>query len=40
MTSQGAKGVGVATTRAVVWGNMLILVFNYILSAFLFGGAS
>jgi phospholipid/cholesterol/gamma-HCH transport system permease protein len=40
MTEQGAKGVGVATTRAVVWGNMLILIFNYILSALLFGGTS
>ncbi|MFP4481289.1 MAG: MlaE family ABC transporter permease [Thermovirgaceae bacterium] len=40
MTDQGAKGVGIATTRAVVWGNMLILVFNYILSAFLFGGVA
>lgn len=38
MARQGAKGVGVATTRSVVWGNMLILLFNYILSAFLFGG--
>jgi len=38
MATKGAKGVGEATTRAVVWGNMLILVFNYILSAFLFGG--
>ncbi len=34
----GAKGVGEATTRAVVWGDMLILVFNYFLSTFLFGG--
>ena len=35
----GARGVGAATTQAVIWGNMLILVFNYILSAFLFGGS-
>ncbi len=34
----GAKGVGEATTRAVVWGDMLILTFNYFLSTFLFGG--
>lgn len=38
MAGQGARGVGSATTRAVVWGNMLILVFNYILSTVLFGG--
>lgn len=38
LTGQGARGVGTATTRAVVWGNMLILVFNYILSMVLFGG--
>ena len=37
---QGAKGVGVATTRAVVWSNMLILATNYILSSLLFGGIS
>ncbi len=35
----GARGVGSATTQAVIWGNMLILVFNYIMSAFLFGGS-
>ncbi len=35
----GAIGVGEATTRAVVWSNMLILTFNYILSTLLFGGA-
>ena len=35
----GARGVGAATTQAVIWGNMLILIFNYILSAFLFGGS-
>jgi phospholipid/cholesterol/gamma-HCH transport system permease protein len=34
----GAIGVGEATTRAVVWSNMLILTFNYILSTILFGG--
>lgn len=34
----GAKGVGEATTRAVVWGDMLILTFNYFLSTLLFGG--
>jgi phospholipid/cholesterol/gamma-HCH transport system permease protein len=34
----GAIGVGEATTRAVVWSNMLILTFNYILSTLLFGG--
>ncbi len=38
MAGQGARGVGSATTRAVVWGNMLVLVFNYILSTLLFGG--
>ncbi len=38
MAGQGARGVGSATTKAVVWGNMLILVFNYILSTVLFGG--
>lgn len=38
MAEQGARGVGSATTRAVVWGNMLILIFNYILSTLLFGG--
>ncbi|HDQ92867.1 MAG TPA: ABC transporter permease [Synergistetes bacterium] len=38
MAGQGARGVGSATTRAVVWGNMLILIFNYILSTLLFGG--
>lgn len=38
MAGQGARGVGTATTRAVVWGNMLILIFNYILSTLLFGG--
>ena len=32
------RGVGTATTKAVVWGNMLILVFNYVLSSLLFGG--
>jgi phospholipid/cholesterol/gamma-HCH transport system permease protein len=37
---QGARGVGSATTSAVIWGNMLILVVNYILSALLFGGRS
>lgn len=36
----GAIGVGEATTRAVVWSNMLILTFNYILSTVLFGGFS
>lgn len=35
---KGARGVGAATTSAVIWGNMLILAFNYILSALLFGG--
>jgi phospholipid/cholesterol/gamma-HCH transport system permease protein len=34
----GAMGVGRATTGAVVWGDMLVLVLNYILSALLFGG--
>jgi len=38
MAGQGARGVGTATTKAVVWGNMLILVFNYVLSSLLFGG--
>lgn len=38
MAGRGASGVGAATTKAVVWGNMLILIFNYILSTVLFGG--
>lgn len=33
---QGAAGVGVATTRAVVSSSILILFFNYILTALLF----
>ena len=33
----GARGVGFATTRAVIWSNMLILVFNYIISSIFFG---
>lgn len=38
--AKGARGVGTATTSAVIWGNMLILTFNYILSALLFGSQS
>jgi phospholipid/cholesterol/gamma-HCH transport system permease protein len=37
-TRGGAEGVGRATTGAVVWSDMLILIFNYILSALFFGG--
>jgi phospholipid/cholesterol/gamma-HCH transport system permease protein len=35
-TSGGAEGVGKATTKAVVVSSMLILVFDYILTAFFF----
>jgi len=34
----GARGVGIATTSAVIWSNMLILAFNYFLSTLFFGG--
>ncbi|WP_300525053.1 ABC transporter permease [Aminiphilus sp.] len=34
----GARGVGIATTSAVIWSNMLILAFNYLLSTLFFGG--
>jgi phospholipid/cholesterol/gamma-HCH transport system permease protein len=30
--SSGARGVGKATTQAVVYGSVLILMFNYVLS--------
>lgn len=33
----GARGVGTATTRAVIWSNMLILAFNYFISTLFFG---
>lgn len=33
-TSGGAEGVGQATTRAVVWSSILILVSDYFLTAF------
>lgn len=37
MTSQrGAIGVGIATTRAVVWSSILIFILNYLLTALLF----
>ena len=32
----GAEGVGRATTRAVVGASILILIFNYFLTAFMF----
>lgn len=35
---QGAKGVGRATTSAVIWSNMLILITNFFLSFIFFGG--
>lgn len=35
-TRGGARGVGIATTRSVVVGSILILIANYFLSAFLF----
>lgn len=35
-TEGGARGVGIATTQAVVLGSMLILVINYILSSILY----
>ena len=35
-TSGGAEGVGRSTTRAVVLASMLILIFDYILTALLF----
>ena len=34
-TEDGAKGVGLATTQAVVIGSVLILILNYILTVFL-----
>lgn len=34
-TDDGAKGVGLATTKAVVIGSILILIINYILTTFL-----
>lgn len=37
MSSQrGAIGVGIATTRAVVWSSILIFILNYLLTAILF----
>lgn len=35
-TTGGARGVGIATTQAVVVGSSLILIANYFLTAFLF----
>lgn len=35
-TSDGARGVGKATTKSVVTGSILILVVNYLLSSILF----
>lgn len=35
-TRGGARGVGIATTRSVVMGSIIILIANYFLSAFLF----
>lgn len=35
-TRGGARGVGIATTRSVVIGSIIILIANYFLSAFLF----
>jgi phospholipid/cholesterol/gamma-HCH transport system permease protein len=35
-TRGGARGVGIATTQAVVIGSILILIANYFLTAFLF----
>jgi phospholipid/cholesterol/gamma-HCH transport system permease protein len=35
-TEGGARGVGIATTAAVVSGSILILIGNYILSSFLY----
>jgi phospholipid/cholesterol/gamma-HCH transport system permease protein len=37
-TSGGAEGVGQATTNAVVVSSILIFIFDYILTAFLFSG--
>lgn len=34
-TRGGARGVGIATTRGVVYGSILILISNYFLSSFL-----
>jgi phospholipid/cholesterol/gamma-HCH transport system permease protein len=34
--SGGARGVGVATTQAVVYGSVLILVADYFLTAAMF----
>ncbi len=34
-TEDGARGVGLATTQAVVIGSILILIINYILTSFL-----
>ncbi len=36
MTTGGAEGVGKATTESVVMACILILVFDYILTAFMF----
>ncbi len=35
-SNRGAKGVGVATTHAVVWSSLEILALDYIISAILF----
>ncbi len=37
-TKGGAEGVGTATTRAVVISSILIFIFDYVLTAFLFSG--
>ncbi len=34
--TEGAEGVGRATTRAVVYSSLMILIFDYILTAYLF----
>ncbi len=36
-TEGGARGVGRSTTSAVVWSNMAVLAFNYLISLLLFG---
>lgn len=39
-TSGGAKEVGIATTRAVVWSFIAMAIADYVLSFLLFGGAT
>lgn len=36
-TEGGARGVGRSTTSAVVWSNMAVLAFNYLISLLFFG---